>query len=321
MKYKKDTEKKIRTGKAHGKHAKSSPQQHSGQHSGQRSDSHSGPQSQQSSQHQLQRSGKKSGPKASKPKFKFSPAPQIYGFHAVAAAWTNPERKVHALYATEAGLKTFQDMVSEANAQGLNRPEPIIIDKHALEHAFPQGAVHQGLALACDDLTELSVQDFVISADTRERSVFLILDQVTDPHNVGAITRSACAFGAHGLIVQRRHAPERHGVLAKTACGGIEHVPVAQETNLSRAIEELQEAGFVVIGLDERGTHPIQDWAEPYKHKPTKIALVLGAEGPGLRALVRDHCDSLVHLPTSGALSSLNVSNAAAVSLFALLQS
>lgn len=264
--------------------------------------------------------GNSSGSKpATKPKFKFSPAPQIYGFHAVTAAWLNSERKIHALYTTEAGLKTFEDTLESSKHQ--NRPEPTIVEKHTLEAAFPQGAVHQGLAVACDDLPEYSVQDFIISSGTRERSVFLILDQVTDPHNVGAIMRSACAFGAHGLIMQRRHAPERHGVLAKTACGGIEHLPVAQETNLSRTIEELQQAGFVVIGLDERGEYPIQNWAKPYKHMPDKIALVLGAEGPGLRPLVRDHCDSLVHLPTSGALSSLNVSNAAAVSLFALIQS
>jgi 23S rRNA (guanosine2251-2'-O)-methyltransferase len=282
--------------------------------------SHKGARDDHSPRHQA-RPNKNREQTSTQGKPKLPQRPMLYGFHAVCAAWRNPERSIQALYATEAGLKSFEETLADTQRASANHPAPQIVDKQTLENALPQGAVHQGLALACHDLPESSVQDFIIESDARDHGVYLVLDQVTDPHNVGAIMRSACAFGANGLIMQRRHAPERHGVLAKTACGAVEHVPVAQETNLSRAIEELQEAGFIVIGLDERGEHPIQNWSAPFKYKPTKIALVLGAEGPGLRPLVRDHCDSLVHLPTSGELSSLNVSNAAAVSLFALTQS
>lgn len=134
-----------------------------------------------------------------------------------------------------------------------------------------------------------------------------ILDQVTDPHNVGAILRSACAYGAKGLIMQSKHAPEMTGALAKAACGALEHVPVAFETNLSRAIEALQQAGYFVYGLDERGDDIGQ------QNFAGKNVLVLGAEGPGIRRLVKEHCDVLIRLPMHGPMPSINVSNAAAV--------
>jgi 23S rRNA (guanosine2251-2'-O)-methyltransferase len=139
-----------------------------------------------------------------------------------------------------------------------------------------------------------------------------MLDQVTDPHNVGAILRSACAFGAGGVIMQRRHAPELTGVLVKTASGAAEHIPVAYETNLSAALDTLRENGFTAIGLDERGEKILGDAVIP-----AKTVLVLGAEGDGMRPKVREHCDVLARLPTQGPIASLNVSNAAAVALFA----
>ncbi len=227
----------------------------------------------------------------------------LYGAHAVKAALENPERVIHALYATDS---------SAQEVERLSRHTPKIIQKNDFDRALPQGAVHQGLGITCDTLPEFTVQDFVIQAETKDGFTLLILDQVTDPHNVGAILRSACAFGVNGIVMQKKHAPMLDGVLAKTACGAIEHVAVAYETNLSRSIEELQQNGFFVYGLDERG----EDIGGV--NFPPKKALVLGAEGPGMRRLVKDHCDVLLRLPMSGPMPSINVSNAAAVALYAL---
>ena len=233
----------------------------------------------------------------------------LFGFHAVREAWKNPARFVHALYVTEAAKKEF-DADSETSAK---RPAPILVTKEELDKAFPSGTVHQGIALSCQPLAEISVIDIIIKAEAKEKSVVVILDQVTDPHNIGAILRSACAFGADGVVMQTRHAPEMDGILAKTACGAVEHLPVAYETNLSRAIEKLKEHHYTVIGLDE---HAPKTFGDLYKYE--RAVIVLGAEGPGMRRLVREHCDVLVTLPTQKPINSLNVSNAAAVALYAL---
>lgn len=239
--------------------------------------------------------------------------PILYGFHAVREAWLNPERVVEQLYLTDQSAKGFESTLFEAKNKGVRRPAPQHVDKKKLDKILPQGAVHQGLALVSGDLAEYDVSDFARAAQTKGRSVLVMLDQVTDPHNVGAILRSACAFGADGMILQKKHAPSLDGVLAKTACGAVEHVPVAYETNLSRALESLKEQGFFVYGLDERGERSIDALKTD---RPEKIVLVLGAEGPGLRHLVKENCDELMKLPTDGPISSLNVSNAAAVALF-----
>ena len=251
----------------------------------------------------------KQKPQAPKPKL---PRASLYGFHAVSEAWMNEDRDIQGLYATEQGLRTFEETLKRADRDGIRRPQAQIIDKNSLEKMLPQGAVHQGLALVCPVIEESSIQDFIIASKNR-RSILVMLDQVTDPHNVGAILRSACVFGIDGMILQRKHAPFLDGVLAKTACGAVEHVPVAYETNLSRTIEELQENGFFIYGLDERG----EDLSE-LNDLPDKVVVIMGAEGPGLRRLVKENCDQLLRLPTSGPISSLNVSNAAAVTFYAL---
>ncbi|MBK7362512.1 MAG: 23S rRNA (guanosine(2251)-2'-O)-methyltransferase RlmB [Micavibrio sp.] len=241
------------------------------------------------------------------------PRASLYGFHAVREAWLNPERKIHALYINEQSVKGFEETIKEGQTRGLRRPHPVTVEKQKLDSMLPKGAVHQGIALACAPLDDIFVQDMVIAAGDKPNVTIVMLDQVTDPHNVGAILRSASAFGASGMVLQKRHAPEMDGVLAKSACGAVEHVPVAYETNLSRAIEEFKEAGFFVFGFDEHTNKSIRDI------KPGgKVVLVLGSEGDGIRRLVKEHCDELLKLPTDGPIQSLNVSNAAAIALYAL---
>lgn len=233
----------------------------------------------------------------------------LWGTHAVTAAWQNPARVIKTLYITEEALKEFQGVL---NAPG--RPQPTLVTRRDIDDILPQGAVHQGIAIDADPLEEVFVQDLIVRSAHKPRSAIVVLDQVTDPHNVGAIMRSACAFGADGIIMQSRHSPEVNGVLAKAASGAAEHIAVAYETNLSRAINHLQEAGYAAVALDERGETAISDY-----DFPAKAVIVLGAEGKGLRQGLRENCDIVVRLPTGGPVGSLNVSNAAAVALYAAM--
>ncbi len=260
-----------------------------------------------------------SRPAASEDRKKFEDRPRepksprlkadLFGMHAVREAWANPKRYVHNLYITETAMKEFEPYLKTET----KRPEPVIVTKDELDKAFSASTVHQGIALSCQPLAEASITDIIIKGTQKPRSVVVMLDQVTDPHNIGAILRSACAFGADGVVMQSKHAPEMAGVLAKTACGAMEHIDVAYETNLSRTLEKLQENHYTVIGLDE---HSPKTFADLPKYERTVI--VLGAEGPGIRRLIREHCDVLVTLPTQKPINSLNVSNAAAVALYAL---
>jgi 23S rRNA (guanosine2251-2'-O)-methyltransferase len=245
---------------------------------------------------------------------KGEPSPTLYGFHAVAEAWLNEDRQIHVLYMTEQARASFDPILIKGKAKGLRRQDAFIVDKKKLEKMLPQGAVHQGLALAASGVPEFSAEDLIIKTRDDERAIILMLDQVTDQHNVGAIIRSACAFGAAGVVMQKKHAPVLNGVLAKTACGAIEHVPVAFVTNLSRTLEEFKEGGYFSYGLDERGEMDIGELG----NKPGKSVLIMGAEGPGIRHLIKEHCDSLVRLPMHGPMPSINVSNAAAVALYAV---
>ncbi len=232
----------------------------------------------------------------------------LFGTHAVIEALSNPSRRINMLYATEQAMEQIAE-------KGIKSKIPTtIIDKRELDNALPSGTVHQGMALDCAPLDEVSVQDMIAATAHKDKAVLVMLDQVTDPHNVGAILRSACAFGADGMIMQKKHAPELTGTMAKIACGAAEHVPVAYETNLTRTLETLQDAGFFAIGLDERGEQAINEFKTP-----DKCVLVLGAEGPGLRRLVKEQCDNLVRLPMSGHMPSINVSNAAAIALYAVI--
>ncbi len=235
----------------------------------------------------------------------------IWGMHAVQEAWLNHEREIKALYISEKSLDQFRDVITQAERERITRPKPQIIDKKELDR-LGQNTVHQGIAIQTEPLPEILVQDLISLTYKQDTSVILMLDQVTDPHNVGAILRSAAAFGAHGVILQTRHAPQLDGILAKTASGAVDHIPVAYETNLSRALEILQENGYHALGLDERG-----DELGSTTIQKKKLVLVLGSEGNGLRPKIKDQCNQLVRLPTEGAIQSLNVSNAAAIALYA----
>lgn len=250
--------------------------------------------------------GKKDYPKQ-KPRLRYKA--DLWGTHAVTAAWLNPDREIKALYITANMLESFKAIIKEAAS--LDRPQPQIIDKREMDRMLP-GAVHQGIAIDAAPLPETFVMDLIARTAERKKSTILILDQVTDPHNVGAILRSACAFGVDGMVMQRKNSPELTGVLAKTATGAVEHVPVAYEINLSDTIDTLRQHGFTVIGLDEHAD------TIAAVQKGGKIAFVLGAEGTGMRPKVKEHCDQVVSLPTVGPIESLNVSNAAAIALYAL---
>jgi 23S rRNA (guanosine2251-2'-O)-methyltransferase len=185
-----------------------------------------------------------------------------------------------------------------------------LADVADLGRLVPHDAPHQGVVIEVEPLEEVWLDELLTSAT--ERAILLVLDQVTDPHNVGAILRSAAAFGAVGVVTQDRHSPPESGVVAKAASGALERVGWARVVNLARALEEIGEAGFWRIGLAADADTDLKDALGP-----PRVALVLGAEGPGLRPNTREHCDALAKLPISDAIESLNVSNAAAVALYA----
>jgi len=226
--------------------------------------------------------------------------PRFWGRHAVSAALANPDRHVHRIWATR-----------EAAAQhDIPASVPITYaDVADLGRLVPRYAPHQGIVAEVERLEDILLADLLdTTADGRP---LLVLDQVTDPHNVGAILRSAAAFGALGLVTQDRHAPPESGALAKSASGALETVPWVRVVNLARALDDMAQAGFWRIGLDgEAGTTLAEALG------PQRVALVLGAEGEGMRYNTREHCDALARLPISG-IESLNVSNAAASALYA----
>jgi len=227
--------------------------------------------------------------------------PRLWGKHAIAAALDNPDRKILKAWATREASAFMQ----------FPKDVPVTLAEVAdLGRLVPHDAPHQGVVIEVEPLDDAWLDGLLSSAG--ERAVLLVLDQVTDPHNVGAILRSAAAFGAVGIVTQDRHSPPESGALAKAASGALERVPWARVVNLARALEEIGDAGFWRIGLTGDADTDLKDALGPQR-----VALVLGAEGPGLRPNTREHCDALARLPISDAIESLNVSNAAAVALYA----
>ena len=228
---------------------------------------------------------------------------RLWGRHAVEAALKNPHRVHRKLWATREGIDTLDGElppgfpVEYANVADLAR-------------LVARDAPHQGLVLECEPLEDVFLDDVM---DAESNSPLLVLDQVTDPHNVGAILRSAAAFNAAAIVTQDRHAPSETGVLAKSASGALEIVPWVRVVNLARALDEMAEAGYWRIGLTGEAEATLAD-ALP----AGPVVLVMGAEGEGMRQNIAAHCDALARLPISADIESLNVSNATAIALYAV---
>ena len=222
---------------------------------------------------------------------------RIYGLHAVAAALANPNRRIDRYLATRNALQRL-----EARRDGL---EPEIVEPKVIDRLLGGDAVHQGVVLEVQPLPERELTDLSGS------DLVLVLDQVTDPHNVGAILRSAVAMNVAAVVMMSRHAPGETSVLAKAASGALEHVPIIRVRNLADALQELRAQGFRTIGLDSEGGGDLAEVIEG-----EAIALVLGAEGRGLRQRTRETVDVLTRIDMPGPIRSLNVSNAAALSLY-----
>ncbi len=228
--------------------------------------------------------------------------PRLYGRHAVFAALDNPERVFRKLHVTHETAKEIVIPKGLAVQYG---------DAADLGRLIPADAPHQGFVLEVEPLDNPYLGDLLAAGEGNRRPL-VVLDQVTDPHNVGAILRSAAAFGALALVTQDRHAPPESGALAKAASGALETVPWTRVVNLARALDEIGAAGFWRIGLDGTAATTLEAALGT-----TRPALVLGAEGEGLRVQTAERCDERARLPMSGAMESLNVSNAAAIALYA----
>lgn len=241
----------------------------------------------------------------------------IYGAHAVLAALANPERRCRRLV-TAREAAAWQGRLAELAGARADLAGADSLPRAELERLLPAGAVGQGLALLVDPLPHRSLGQILAAkaqtAPAAPRRLLVALDQVTDPQNVGAVLRSAAAFGAAGLVVPERHSAPESGALAKAASGALDILPMARVSNLARALDDLKTAGFWCVGLAQEAEAELGN-----EHPGEALVLVLGAEGKGLRRLTRERCDLLVRLPTRGAIASLNVSNACAVALYALL--
>jgi len=247
----------------------------------------------------------KRGHRTGKPKGGY---PRLYGRHAVTAALANPDRIIRKIWGTRETI----------NALELPPVLPIVYSDVAdLGRMVPHDAPHQGIVAEVEPLEDIWLGDMLEdgAGEDRARRPILVLDQVTDPHNVGAILRSAAAFDALGIVTQDRHAPPESGVIARAAAGALEIVPWVRVVNLARALDEIAEAGYWRIALDGEADATLAAALEG----AGRVALVLGAEGEGLRLNSLNHCDMAAKLPMSPRMESLNVSNAAAIALYACM--
>jgi 23S rRNA (guanosine2251-2'-O)-methyltransferase len=233
----------------------------------------------------------------------------IYGHHAVRAALANPRRRLSKLLLTAEAEAELVAEVAAARGRLGDRLSVARATREELADRLGREAVHQGIAVEAWPLPSPALE--IVLAGASPDATLLVLDQVTDPHNVGAILRSAAAFAAAAVIVTQHHSPPETGSLAKAASGGLEQVPLIRVANLAQALQSLKKAGFWCLGLAAEGADPLAS-----ANLAGRIALVLGAEGGGLRRLTREQCDLLVRLPTQTGLVQLNVSNAAAIALY-----
>jgi 23S rRNA (guanosine2251-2'-O)-methyltransferase len=240
----------------------------------------------------------------------------VYGRHPVVAALANPERRWRRLAVLTGQEAEARTLVSAAVAahRGAEDDPVRILEHHELSALLPPGAVHQGLALEVEPLASTDLDAVLLDIESKTgRCILVALDQVTDPHNVGAVLRSAAAFGAAAVLIPGHNAPPAAGALAKAASGALDRVPLVPVVNLARALDRLKHADFWVCGLDASAAQPLSKL-----DLGRRVAIVLGSEGGGMRRLVRERCDFLARLPTLPAQPTLNVSNAAAVALYEL---
>jgi 23S rRNA (guanosine2251-2'-O)-methyltransferase len=240
-----------------------------------------------------------------RPPSSHSGAQWLYGLHAVQAALANPRRKLGRAVLTPRAIETLGSKL-------LSRVQVETTDPGAIDRLLPPGAVHQGAALEAWPLKPRDL-DEILTGPADGRRVVLVLDQLSDPHNVGAVLRSAAAFGVSAVIVQDRHAPPQSGALAKAASGALDLIPYIEVVNIARALDDLAERGFWRIALVSDGEQGLAE-AIP----AGDVALVLGSEGAGIRRLVREHCEASAFIPIGKVMESLNVSNAAAIALYEL---
>ena len=227
----------------------------------------------------------------------------IYGRHAVCAALENPERKIVRVMCLKENFNELKNKISENKL--------VIVEKKELEKMLPREAVHQGMVAISEMLPSVSLEEVCEEARFKSACHVLILDQVTDPQNVGAIIRSCAAFDTLALIVQDKNSPQESGALLKAAAGNFELVKVCRVTNLSRAIEKLKKEGFWAVGMDGYAQGDVASLP-----KDSKLAVIMGSEGSGMRRLVEESCDLTVRLPMNPKVESLNVSTAAAIVLY-----
>jgi 23S rRNA (guanosine2251-2'-O)-methyltransferase len=216
----------------------------------------------------------------------------------------NPRRKIFKAYLTERAA-------AEIGPQLLGRVRHETMSLDEVGKLLPQGSVHQGVAIQCEKLPKLDIEDAIPPQQDKKRRIVLVLDQITDPHNAGAILRTAAAFGVVAVIVQDRNAPPESGVLAKAASGALDVIPYVEVVNISRALDQLGKLGFWRVALAGDGDSPLSEAVTE-----GDVALVLGSEGSGVRRLVRETCDTTAFIPIDAQMESLNVSNAAAVALY-----
>lgn len=226
----------------------------------------------------------------------------LYGRHAVLAALKNPKRQ------------KFKLLCTKENADELRQTSPIVpqvVERKEIDKLFSADVVHQGFALFCNRLPDFSLEEIIEMSQTKNKCHVLILDQVTDPQNIGTIIRSAVAFNTMALILQDKNSPLESAAMAKASVGTIEHLPISRVTNLSRAIEKLKDAGFWIVGMDGYAQTTLDQL-----DTSGKLAIVMGSEGKGMRRLVEENCDISIRLPMSPLAESLNVATAASIVLY-----
>ena len=234
----------------------------------------------------------------------------IYGKHAAESALLNARRKIVAAWCSFDNVEWLRNLLAQTGRTKISLKS---VDKKELDKMLPQDAVHQGVVLEALPLDEIDIADVIAVCETNPVARVLVLDQVSDPQNIGAIIRSCAAFNVSALIVQDKNSPQESGAMIKASAGTIEFLPMCRVTNLSRALEELKHNGFWCIGMDGYAKQSIDKI-----NKNGKIAVVMGSEGKGLRRLVQDNCDETVKLDINPKVESLNVSVAAAITLYEL---